>query len=79
MAIVQRSNQGIEIHKMSLSQLVECLAEEIINYREVLSKSVEAEKEYIKKEYNEKVEPLRAELNRREQLYLKYEKSFIRH
>ena len=79
MAIVQRSNQGVEIRKMSLSQLVGCLAEEIINYREVLSKSVEAEKEYVKKEYNEKVEPLRAELDRREQLYLKYEKSFIEH
>ncbi len=70
----RRKKTGLE--ELSLFELVEKVVNETLNHRDNLRTST-VDNEIIKKEYEEKIMPLREELMRREQLYLKYHNKFI--
>jgi len=74
---LKRKQKKTGLEDLALSELIERLVNEIIAHRQHLSEAVESEKQYMTKGYEEKIEPLRIELFRREQLYLEYHKKFI--
>ena len=72
-----------ELENVSLSALLEKFCNELITYRANLVTGVDYTEEYKKeingratKEYEERIKPIKKELNKREQLYLMYDASF---
>jgi hypothetical protein len=68
------------LERLSLFELVEKFANELITYRTDLSKEVpKAFREQITREYEERTQSIKSEINRREQLYLEGYRTNIRY
>ena len=65
------------LESLSLSELVETITNEVITYRNILSKVSEKEIDFVTDEYTRRTKPLKEELNKRENLYLLYHQTYI--
>jgi len=79
-----------KLENLSLIELIESFANELVTYRMNLSANIGGEEEReqsaiieeskkITEEYTQRTKALREEVSRRERLYLEYHNSFIGH